>query len=35
VRKVAPGLFLGEAYVTLLGKPRLALYFALQKMPSA
>lgn len=31
VRQVAPGLFLGQAYVLWLGKPRLALYFALQR----
>lgn len=31
VRQVAPGLFLGQAYVTLFGKPRLALYFALMR----
>jgi hypothetical protein len=29
VRQVAPGLFLGQAYVVWFGKPRLALYFAL------
>lgn len=29
VRQVAPGLFLGQAYVVLFGRPRLALYFAL------
>jgi hypothetical protein len=29
VRQVAPGLFLGQAYVMLLGRPRLALYFGL------
>jgi hypothetical protein len=29
VRQVAPGLFLGQAYVMWFGKPRLALYFAL------
>jgi len=29
VRQVAPGLFLGQAYVVLFGKPRLALYFGL------
>jgi hypothetical protein len=29
VREVAPGLFLGQAYVVLFGKPRLALYFGL------
>lgn len=29
VRAVAPGLFLGQAYVVWFGKPRLALYFAL------
>jgi hypothetical protein len=31
VRQVAPGLFLGQAYLRLLGKPRLILYFALGK----
>ena len=31
VRQVAPGLYLGQAYVLLFGKPRLALYFALQR----
>ena len=31
VRRVAPGLFLGQAYIVLFGKPRLALYFALSK----
>jgi hypothetical protein len=31
VRQVAPGLFLGQAYVMLFGKPRLVLYFALAK----
>ena len=31
VRQVAPGLFLGQAYVMWLGKPRLALYFALRR----
>ena len=31
VRQVAPGLFLGQAYLMLLGKPRLVLYFALAK----
>lgn len=30
LRRVRPGLFLGQAYVMLLGKPRLALYFALE-----
>jgi hypothetical protein len=29
VREVAPGLYLGQAYVVLFGKPRLALYFGL------
>jgi hypothetical protein len=29
VREVAPGLFLGQAYVMWFGKPRLALYFGL------
>lgn len=29
VRKVGPGLYLGQAYVVWFGKPRLALYFAL------
>lgn len=29
VRQVAPGLFLGQAYVVWFGKPRLVLYFAL------
>jgi hypothetical protein len=29
VRAVAPGLFLGQAYVVIFGKPRLALYFGL------
>lgn len=31
VRQVAPGLYLGQAYVLMFGKPRLALYFALQR----
>jgi len=31
VRELAPGLFLGQAYVVLFGKPRLALYFALAR----
>jgi hypothetical protein len=30
VRQVSPGLFLGQAYLVLFGKPRLALYFALR-----
>jgi hypothetical protein len=29
IRCVAPGLYLGQAYVVLFGKPRLALYFGL------
>lgn len=29
VRQVAPGLFLGQAYVVWFGRPRLILYFAL------
>ena len=29
IREVAPGLYLGQAYVMLFGKPRLALYFGL------
>lgn len=29
VRQVAPGLFLGQAYVVWFGKPRLVLYFGL------
>ena len=31
VRQVAPGLYLGQAYLMLFGKPRFALYFALQR----
>ncbi|HVY30132.1 MAG TPA: hypothetical protein VHB79_26425 [Polyangiaceae bacterium] len=31
VRQVAPGLYLGQAYIVLFGKPCLALYFALQR----
>jgi hypothetical protein len=31
VRRVAPGLFLGQAYVIAFGKSRLALYFALER----
>jgi hypothetical protein len=31
VRQVAPGLYLGQAYVMLSCAPRLALYFALQR----
>jgi hypothetical protein len=30
IREIAPGLYLGQAYVVLGGKPRLALYFGLQ-----
>ncbi len=30
IREVAPGLFLGQAYVTVRGVPYLALYFALE-----
>lgn len=30
LRRVRPGLFLGQAYLMLLGKPRLVLYFALE-----
>jgi hypothetical protein len=30
LREVAPGLYLGQAYVVISGKPRLALYFGLQ-----
>lgn len=29
VRQIAPGLFLGQAYIVLFGRPRLVLYFAL------
>lgn len=35
VRQVAPGLFLGQAYCMLFGRPRLALYFALALSVSA
>jgi hypothetical protein len=31
IREVAPGLYLGQAYVMIAGKPRLALYFGLRK----
>lgn len=31
VRRIAPGLFLGQAYLMWFGKPRLVLYFALSK----
>jgi hypothetical protein len=31
VREVGPGLYLGQAYVVLFGKPRLALYFGLSE----
>lgn len=31
IREVAPGLYLGQAYVVIGGKPRLALYFGLRK----
>jgi hypothetical protein len=30
LREVAPGLYLGQAYVVIAGRPRLALYFGLQ-----
>jgi len=30
IREVSPGLYLGQAYVVLFRKPRLALYFGLQ-----
>jgi hypothetical protein len=30
IREVSPGLYLGQAYVMLSGKPHLALYFGLQ-----
>jgi hypothetical protein len=30
IRAVSPGLYLGQAYVVIGGKPRLALYFGLQ-----
>jgi hypothetical protein len=30
IREVSPGLYLGQAYVMLRGRPRLALYFGLQ-----
>lgn len=30
LRRVGPGLYLGQAYLVLWGKPRLGLYFALQ-----
>ena len=30
IREVSPGLYLGQAYLVIGGKPRLALYFGLQ-----
>jgi hypothetical protein len=30
LREVSPGLYLGQAYVVISGRPRLALYFGLQ-----